>query len=191
MDDSIFWKADLQRHSCVFCREEYRYTTAKALNGYPYWGEMAVYGGGGKAGASTYLEVCACVWLYWTLWTGYWTFSKVQQDSKRRRGSDDTFHSEALLRGNDAHKQYLGCFQSMDAHRQSTGTIHSCRHTTVYVNSYMYLYMYIYTYMNLFIYSAYIDGCHVHVRYIYIYLYIHCIYIQHIYIYIHMFRIYI
>ena len=74
------------------------------------------YGGGGKAGASTYLEVCACVWLYWTLWTGYWTFSKVQQESEGR-GSDDTFHSEALLRGTDAHKQYLGCFQSMDAHR--------------------------------------------------------------------------
>lgn len=28
-------------------REEYRYTSASVLNGYPYWGQMAMYAGGG------------------------------------------------------------------------------------------------------------------------------------------------
>lgn len=32
---------------CVFDREEYQYQTAASLNGYPYWGVRAVYGGGG------------------------------------------------------------------------------------------------------------------------------------------------
>lgn len=29
------------------CREEYKFRTASSLDGYPYWGEMALYGGGG------------------------------------------------------------------------------------------------------------------------------------------------